>query len=163
VNTRLARNVLKFLAESKVSVSTEEMCRRVEINLVDFVFGVIKPSDENWWVNRIPVNIRQECAKRHEEERCRFPKEAYFDLIDLKTVIAKNWPLFEPHLRAEGCQGGKDKSLEWIDKLNEIRRLVGHPLKKHVAGYTFSTEESQLIAECDTLTLRLRQRVIPTA
>jgi hypothetical protein len=161
VNTRLARNVLKFLAEGRGTVSPEEMCRRIEINLVDFVFGAVKTSDDNWWVNCIPANIRQECAKRHEEEGCRFPKEAYFDLIDLKTIMAKNWSLFEPHLRAVGRQGGKDKSLEWMDKLNELRRLVGHPLKKHVAGYTFSPEESQLLAECDSLTLRLRERVRP--
>jgi hypothetical protein len=73
VNTCLARNVLKFLTEGKGTASPEDMCRRIEINLADFVFGVIKASDENWWVNRIPANIRQECAKRHEEEGCRFP------------------------------------------------------------------------------------------
>lgn len=158
VNARLARNVLKFLAEGSASISPEEMCRRIEINLVDFVFGIIKPVDTNWWVNSIPANIRQECAKRHEEEGCRFPKEAYFDLIHLKTVITNNWKLFEQHFLAEGLKGGKAKSLEWIDKLNEIRRLVGHPLKKHVAGYTFSADECRLLAECDDLNLRLSKR-----
>jgi hypothetical protein len=80
----------------------------------------------------------------------------------MKSVMAKNWLLFEPHLRAVGRQGGKEKSLEWMDKLNELRRFVGHPLKKHIAGYTFSAEESRLLAECDDLTLRLRRRVKPT-
>jgi hypothetical protein len=138
------------------------MCHRIEVNLVDFVLGVIKATGDNWWVSHVPANIRQECAKRHEEEACRFPKEAYFNLIDLKTLIAKNWPLFESHLKAEGCQGGKEKSLEWLDKLNEVRRLVGHPLKKHVAGYSFSSDEARLLTDCDDLTRRLRKRVKPT-
>jgi hypothetical protein len=159
VNARLGCNVLKFLAGGKISISPEDMCHRIEINLVDFVLGVVKASDHNWWVSCIPANIRQECAKRHEEEACRFPKEAYFGLIDLKTIIGKNWPLFEAHLRAEGCQGGKDRSLEWLDRLNEIRRLVGHPLKKHVAVYTFSSDECQLLKNIDDLTMRLRRRV----
>jgi hypothetical protein len=162
-NSRLAENVLKFLAGGIKHLSPEEMCRRIEINLVDFVLDTIKASDEKWWVSCIPQNIRQECAKRHEEEGCRFPKEAYFDLIDLKTVIAKNWPLFEAHLRAEGSQGGKDKSLEWLDRLNVIRRLIGHPLKKHVAGYAFSPDESRLLAECDALVIRLLRRTKPPA
>jgi hypothetical protein len=35
------------------------------------------------------------------------------------------------------------------------RRLVGHLLKKHVAGYSFSDEEGQLLREADDLAKRL--------
>lgn len=58
VNTQLARNVLKFLAEGKSRITPEDMCQRIEINLVDFVFDVVKASGDNWWVSHIPANIR---------------------------------------------------------------------------------------------------------
>jgi hypothetical protein len=67
----------------------------------------------------------------------------------------KNWSLFEQHFRNAKCEGGKDKSLGWLDKLNELRRLVGHPLKKHVAGYAFSDLEAQMLRDADDLAKRL--------
>ena len=103
----------------------------------------------------MPLPVRQKCAQRQEEENNRLPKEAYFDLIDLKTVMHKNWSLFEPHFRKAQCEGGKDKSLGWMAKLNELRRLVGHPLKKHVAGYSFSDQEGQLLRDADDFAKRL--------
>lgn len=161
-NARLAANIIAFLAENaKQPLSPEEHCHRIEINLVDFVLEVVKSTGDNWWTERIPLTVRQKCAERHEEEKCRWPKEAYLDLIDLKTIINKEWTLFESHLRAVGCEGGKEKSLAWLDRLNEIRRMVGHPLKKHVAGYNFSSEEKTLLARCDDMVLHLFRRVRP--
>jgi len=60
--------------------------------------------------------------------------------------MLKNWKLFEDHFRSIGSQGGKEKSLAWTDKLNDLRRLIGHPLKKHVSGYIFSREEQDFLA-----------------
>ncbi len=161
-NQRLATNVIRFLCESR-TVSPEERCRRIEENLCDFVLGVAKATGGDWWTERVPLTIRQKCAERHEEEKCRLPKEAYLDLIDLKTIMEKQWKLFEQHLRAEGCEGGKEKSLAWLDRLNEMRRLVGHPLKKHIAGYKFSTDEIGFLANCDDLVRRLFRRVKPAS
>jgi hypothetical protein len=138
--------------------SPEELCRFAEIQLVDFVLDVIKRPEGDWWGDRIPTTIRQECAKRQEEEGCRYPKHAYFDLIDLKTIMGKNWPLFEPHFKAVGLEGGKERSLAWIDGLNQIRRLVGHPLKRHVAGHLFSMDEIQSLADSYRLTFALWRR-----
>jgi hypothetical protein len=160
-NRRLAANLIEWLFAHQKPLSPEERCRRVEVNLADFVLGVVRRAGDEWWTRRIPLPIRQKCAERQEEEACRWPKEAYFDLIDFKTIIGKEWMLFEPHLRAVGLQGGKEKSLSWLDRLNELRRMVGHPLKKHVAGYSFSDDERELLRYCDELTRRLVRSIEP--
>jgi hypothetical protein len=158
-NRQLAVNVLRWLCGTEAPLRAEMHCHRIEVNLVDFVLGAVKNTGDNWWIERIPLTIRQECAKRHEEEKCRWPKEAYLDLIDLKTIMSKEWKLFESHLRAAGCEGGKDRCLAWLDRLNEIRRMVGHPLKKHVAGHSFSDEEQAFLKGCDDLVRKLVRRV----
>jgi len=162
-NQVLAANIIAFLAEnSKPPMSAVDICHNIEICLVDFVLGVLRSTGDNWWTERIQFQIREKCAVRHEEEKCHYPKEAYLDLIDLKTIINKEWVMFESHLRAVGCEGGKEKSLAWLDRLNEIRRMVGHPLKKHVAGYNFSKEEMRFLTECNDLVVKLRKRIKPS-
>lgn len=154
-NQRLAQNVIRYLTEGRPAQTPEDRCQRIEINLADFVFGILNKAHTDWWTEFVPLPVRQKCAQRQEEENNRLPKQAYFDLIDLKTVMHKNWALFEQHFRNAKQEGGKDKSLGWMDKLNELRRLVGHPLKKHVAGYSFTEEEGRLLREADDLAKRL--------
>jgi hypothetical protein len=154
-NERLAQNVIRYLTEGRPSLTPEDRCQRIEINVADFVFGILKKAQADWWTEFVPLPVRQKCAQRQEEENNRLPKEAYFDLIDLKTVMHKNWSLFEQHFRNAKSEGGKDKSLGWMDKLNELRRLVGHPLKKHVAGYSFTDQEQQLLRDADEVARRL--------
>jgi hypothetical protein len=75
-------------------------------------------------------------------------------------IIAKNWSLFESQfVTCLGSKRGKDKSLSFMDKLNEIRRLVGHPLKVHVSGYEFSAEETSFLADVDSLALKRRAAI----
>jgi len=126
---------------------------------VDFVFDVVKPSDREWWVKCVPEAIRQKAEQRQKDERNKFPREAYLDLLDLKKIIAKNWRLFEPHFAVVTASRGKGESLRFFDGLNEIRRLIGHPLKMHVSGYNFSEEQRKLLAHVDDLALKLIRRV----
>ncbi len=159
VNRQFATNVLQYLAEGRSSDTPEDHCKKVEINLTDFVFGTLLASASHWWNTLVPESIQQKCAHRHRQEEGRFPVEAYCDLIDLKTIIEKNWPLFEFHVRAVVGAEGKHKCLKWLSKLNELRRLVGHPLKRHVAGYTFSAEDQILLREANDFARRLRIRL----
>ncbi len=111
---------------------------------------------EEWWANGVPLEIRQECAKRQEEESHRkLQKEAYLDLIDLKKIIYRNWRFFQSYFVAIGEKRGKDGALGWIDKLNEIRRFLAHPLKAHIAGCTLRDSEVHSLTEADSMALSL--------
>lgn len=85
-------------------------------------------SGENeWWMVGVPKNVRKKVSERHEDDdNKRGGREYYFDLIDYKHIAAavQNWPLFESILGFG--KGGKDKKLEWLDYVNEKRKLVMH-------------------------------------
>jgi putative tryptophan/tyrosine transport system substrate-binding protein len=46
-----------------------------------------------------------------------------------------------------------------VEQLNAVRRLIGHALKMHVSGYSFSSDEVALLTEMDGLALQLAGRV----
>jgi hypothetical protein len=159
-NERLASNLLRFLdghqREASAEPSAQEYARRIEVNLADFVVGTLKTSAlGDWWYDGVPENIREECASRAEKERGRFPKEAYFDLINFKPIMERNWAIFQPKFEAVGLTKTKEKALSFLVRLNELRRLVGHPLKMHLSGYQFSAEELAFLREADRLVLKL--------
>jgi hypothetical protein len=141
-NTKLASNLIRYAVKSETTITTPDQYRvRAEQNLADFVLTVLRSNYgvEEWWANGVPLEIRQECAKRQEEESHRkLQKEAYLDLIDLKEIIYRNWRFFQSYFGAIGEKRGEDGALGWIDKLNEIRRFLAHPLKAHIAGYTLT-------------------------
>jgi len=146
--------------EARRDVDIEERCKRIEIDLANFVLNVLKKANlKDWWEEYVPMDIRQKCANRQEEENNRITmKEAYFDLIDLKKVMHKNWTLFEQQFREAKREGGKEKCLAWLDDVNKARRFVGHPLKKELSGHSFSEPEKASLAEAEDLARRLRDK-----
>ena len=60
----------------------------------------------------------------------RLPKEAYLHLLDLMKIVRQkeNWPHFEPvfNLPMDG-EKGKTYYLDWMERLNELRRVPAHP------------------------------------
>jgi hypothetical protein len=103
-NTKLATNLIRYAVKSETTITTPDQYRaRAEINLADFVLTVLRSNYgvENWWSSGVPLPIRQECAKRQEDEAHRkFQKEAYLDLIHLKRIIEHNWRFFKPYFEA---------------------------------------------------------------
>ncbi|WP_315806507.1 MULTISPECIES: DGQHR domain-containing protein [unclassified Bradyrhizobium] len=59
--------------------------------------------------------------------------EAYLDFIDKKKIIEKqeNWDVFKKYFNIP-LQGekGQAKNLRWMDRLNELRRVVAHSHKR---------------------------------
>jgi len=80
---------------------------------------------ERWWYEGVPTQIRTECSKRMEEEKGIKKREQYFTLIDYKKIAYANWEILEEYFSLEE-KGGKNKQLEWLDKLNPIRNITHH-------------------------------------
>jgi hypothetical protein len=94
--------------------------------LQEFIVDELKrefgTSDDVWWYEGVPAQIRSRVTQRMEEEKNkRGGKEYYFDLIDYRKIIADNWNLFEK-VFAFG-KGNKDKRTEWLDFVNEQGKL----------------------------------------
>jgi hypothetical protein len=99
-NRRLAQNITTFLLPRAspriVEVPPEQLIPRTERNLADFVLRVLAKVSPDWWFQCVPERVRREAADRHEQEKDRFPKHAYLDLIDLREIIRSNFLEFEP-------------------------------------------------------------------
>jgi hypothetical protein len=136
-NEVLASNILKWLAGHRLQTSTVaatafNLVDSIERSLVDFaVQGIKNAFTKDWWTDGIPLPIRNKCAQRCEEEGNKIPKVAYLDLLDVKTILEKNWQLFEKDLAAVGWTGGKGAALSWFGELNDIRKSVMHPVRRH--------------------------------
>ncbi len=73
----------------------------------------------------VPMNVRIKVSQKHQDDnnkRC--VQEFYFDLNDYKHIAAasQNCPIFDPILGFG--KGGKDRKLEWLDYVNDKRKLV---------------------------------------
>jgi len=86
---------------------------------------------DQWWVNGVKRNIRQDAESRaHSEGDYSQLYEKYIYLIDLKEIISDNWALFGDiySIDAKPTEN-KKKKLEWFEKVNNIRQIVAHPPK----------------------------------
>jgi len=110
--------------------------RELETGLHEFVRTVLVESygeGESWWVDGVPTQVRAECAKRREEDPARDEVWRYTYLLDLKTIVDKNWATFEPILRsARPRVKSKKEFLDSIARANEIRNKVAHPIRTAV-------------------------------
>src|SRR5262249_44952053 len=110
-NRKFARNLLQFLSRSNVTstpLEPFELISRIERTLIDTVRKGVRPKgDKDWWYECVPEPVRKKCAERHEQEKGRFPKAAYLDLLDLRSIIESNWKDFESMLGEAGWRGGR--------------------------------------------------------
>lgn len=151
-NRRFALNLLDRLVRGQQSRPEADLgyqlCRQIEHALMELLESALGSPLDEWWFERVPLPIRQKCAQRREEEQGRYPIQAYLDLTDLKQIIEHNWKVFEPAVRDAGWQGGKSQALSWFGRVNEVRRLVMHPLKAHVSQATLTTAEVAFLQDC---------------
>ena len=126
------------------------LTRSIESKLSVFLLTRLKSTGSDWWVQRVPEPIRKKCAGRQEEEKNKIPeKEAYLDFVDIKQILRDNWDVFQQPLRSVGFTGSKDKALEWMDRVNGLRRMSAHPVKQHVTGFTLSPDDLQFLEDID--------------
>jgi hypothetical protein len=104
----------------------------LEHNLHQFVKSILVEAfgeDENgWWIKGIPPAIRVRCVTTREEDASREEPYSYTNLIDIATIITKNWNLFEPCFRPfrEHVKSRNDVGSA-ISRVNDVRKKVFHP------------------------------------
>jgi hypothetical protein len=105
----------------------------IETRLFNWVVQTLnRKFGDRWWNECVPEAIRVECVKRREEERCTdtLPPEAYFSLVDFAQIVKKNWSCCSYVVEAISGEQGKDRATAWISRLNDVRKLWAHPVKR---------------------------------
>lgn len=92
--------------------------------------GVNDQGEPNWWFEGIPLNVRKACRDRYENDKGAKNVEQYIDIVDFHTIASKNWKgFFDELFDIDTKDGGKDKQLEWILRMNHIRNITHHETK----------------------------------
>lgn len=81
---------------------------------------------KDWWL-KLPLEVRNKCNERCEEDNLSLDPYCYTDLLDLRKILDKNWNA----LRTEAGRLSSDKPRMMSDlvKLNKIRNMVMHPAR----------------------------------
>jgi DGQHR domain-containing protein len=127
---------LEDYLESKNSdrvAAAEANIKYFENKITDIIVSKFKAlHGDKYWDYIGSKDMRVKAYERQQEEPVekRLPLEAYLDLIDKKKIIEKSdwWTAFKPYFDIQlPGEKGYAKNLHWIDRLNELRRIVAHP------------------------------------
>jgi hypothetical protein len=108
--------------------------REIESKLHLFIKDHLKcclgEAETEWWRKGIPDTIRKTCQDRREGDDTESPPEpySYTDLIDLGSIIEKNWSMFQEFL-PNGYRRNRKQLRDDLRRLNGIRRIVMHPVR----------------------------------
>ena len=105
--------------------------------------GETSTGEPNWWFEGIPLNVRKACRERFEADKGKKKVEQYIDIVDFHTIASKNWKgFFDKLFDIDTQDGGKEKKLDWILRMNHIRNITHHETK-----WPASKEEVEFIRE----------------
>ena len=111
---------------------TEEarkMIDEISRKIYEFVIRkLIDKHDDNWWYEGVPNKVRGNCVLRQDNDKGSKEREQYLMLLDYHAIVSQDWNLFKEYFTISK-DGGKEKKLNWLVKLNDIRNITHHPEK----------------------------------
>lgn len=114
-----------------------EDIRTIEVELHKLIKQALEKEfgagESGWWRQGVPVDVRTDCHTRRENDSVYAPEPyCYTTIIHLKKIINKkgNWKTIREQLRLK--ESDRDKLSGHLDKLNQIRNQVMHPVRGEV-------------------------------
>lgn len=130
--------LLEYIAsrdEGRVK-EAEDTIKYIESKVTDLIVDHFKAlHGEKYWQYLGTADMRVKSYQRQQEypPEKQLDLEAYLDFIDKKKIVEKseNWPHFKDMLDIP-LQGEKpsSKNIKWLERLNELRRVVAHSHKR---------------------------------
>jgi DNA sulfur modification protein DndB len=119
------------LQKQQTNKNAKDIIDNIEVMLQNYIVSELQREygleDELWWYEGVPNPVRQKVTQLMEEDKNkRGGKEYYFDLIHYRRIITDNWDLFEKTF-GFGTKGNKDKRTEYLEFINETRKIIAHP------------------------------------
>jgi DGQHR domain-containing protein len=123
-----------YIKKEKVqtNVRAKVIIDEIEVILQETIIDELKREygreESQWWMRGIPQGVRIEAGKKYELAGADRGggRENYFNFIDYKEIIIKNWDVFG-HLFGQGKANAKRETrIAWIQKVNDLRNIVAH-------------------------------------
>lgn len=108
----------------------------IENRVSDIIFDHFKKlHGEKYWnqIGTAQMRVKAYERQQSDEPNKQLEIEAYLDFIDKKKIIEKqeNWDVFKKYFNIPlPGEKGQAKNLRWMDRLNELRRVVAHSHKR---------------------------------
>lgn len=117
--------------KEQTNLKAKQVIDKIEVLVKKVIIEELRQefsTDTNaWWQEGVPKSIRLEVTKRQEsDDNRREVREAYFDLIDYRSIALNNWTLFQNLLGYGKKNDSKDKQTKWMVEVNEWRNQVAH-------------------------------------
>jgi DNA sulfur modification protein DndB len=126
-------------SEEKITTADRRL-KDIVVAIQKYIFDTLRSlhgvkGDAYWHKGITDKTIKADAYKRSldEEDDARLPLENYLDVIDYKKIVEnkQNWPMFSSVFNIpEPGEKGHAKNLKWLDRINELRRIPGHPSEK---------------------------------
>jgi len=147
-----------FLSREKeqTNLKGKAIIDRLEVLIKKMVLQELKQEfgdqGDEWWLQGIPKAVRLEAVTRSEkDDKQRGAREAYFDLIDYRTIVQGQWQLFQPLFGFGKKNENKERATKWMVDLNDMRKVVAHSS----SGISLTMEQ---LAELQNYEVTLKQR-----
>ena len=114
----------------------EATIKFVELRATEIIVGYFKKlHGDKYWNYMGTRDMRVKAYDRQQEQTPdkQLDLEIYLDLIDKKKIIekAETWNVFKPYFDIPlPNEKGYAKNVKWLDRLNELRKIVAHPSHK---------------------------------
>jgi DNA sulfur modification protein DndB len=108
----------------------------IENRVSDIIFDHFKKLHGDKYWNQIgtpQMRVKAYERQQSDEPDKQLDIEAYLDFIDKKKIIEKqeNWDVFKKYFNIPlPGEKGQTRNLRWMDRLNELRRVVAHSHKR---------------------------------
>jgi hypothetical protein len=128
-------NYLESKDEKRIQAASDTI-KFIENRVTDIIVDYFKKlHGDNYWTYIGTKEIRVKAYERQQEDapEKQLALEAYLDFIDKKKIIEKseNWNFLKIYFDIPlPNEKGLAKNLKWMDRLNELRRVVAHPHKR---------------------------------
>ncbi|MHB1767470.1 MAG: DGQHR domain-containing protein, partial [Phycisphaerae bacterium] len=126
-------------SEEKIAAADRRL-KEIVVAIQKHIFAILRSrygeqGDAYWHKGITDKAIKADAYKRSldEDDDARLPLENYLDVIDYKKIVEnkQNWPFFSNVFNIEEPgEKGHAKNLKWLDRINELRRIPGHPSEK---------------------------------
>lgn len=121
-------------------LDTDAKLKEIVSEMRNYIFDVFRAiyGEEKslYWEKGVTDNgIKAEAYKTALDTKAeeRLPLETYLEIVQMKRIVENksNWPLFKAVFNIpELGQKGLAKNVKWMERINELRRIPGHPARE---------------------------------